>query len=140
MNYKTEQIADLFFEVTKHLKRITEKSLKEYGIGIGQLQVLLVFYRNPSKVLNQQDLVRELNVDKGNISRNIAKLFDKGFVEHTENNSRNYILSQEGIKIKGMLMNFFIDTHKKMIEGITDDELLTTLSCLLRISSNLEDI
>ena len=139
MTYKTEQIADLLFEVTKNLKKITEKSLKDYGLGIGQLQVLLIFYREPNQVLSQHDLVLALKVDKGNISRNVAKLLGKGFIDF-DTDRRRYFLSQEGLNMKGILLKYFIGTHQKMTMGITEDELITTFSSLMKMNNNLEDM
>ena len=140
MNCKIEQIADVLFDITKNLKKMTEKSLKDYGIGIGQLQVLLMFYRDPTQLLSQNDLVRALKVDKGNISRNVAKLTEKGFIELSLDKSRHYKLSQEGLKLKDIVMSYFIDTHHKMTKGIGEDELMTTLLCLLKMNENLEDM
>jgi|LGOV01.1.fsa_nt_gb DNA-binding MarR family transcriptional regulator len=140
MIYKIEQIADVLFEITKNLKKMTEKSLKDYGIGIGQLQVLLMFYREPNQLLSQNDLVRALKVDKGNISRNVANLMGKGFIELSLDKSRHYRLSQDGLKMKDIVMSYFINTHHKMIKGIGEDELMTTLLCLLKMNENLEDM
>ncbi len=140
MIYKIEQIADVLFEITKNLKKMTEKSLKDYGIGIGQLQVLLMFYREPNQLLSQNDLVRALKVDKGNISRNVANLMGKGFIVLSLDKSRHYRLSQDGLKMKDIVMSYFINTHHKMIKGIGEDELMTTLLCLLKMNENLEDV
>ncbi len=64
----------------------------------------------------------------------------KGFIVLSLDKSRHYRLSQDGLKMKDIVMSYFINTHHKMIKGIGEDELMTTLLCLLKMNENLEDM
>ena len=84
-----DKLGDLVIEIYKSLKTKVERDLKEYEIGMGQLQILMVFFSETERSLTQNELVKALGVDKGNISRSILKLSAKGYVEQFK--GKNFI-------------------------------------------------
>ena len=140
MTHSPEQFGDLVVAIYKELKTRTEKDLKPYGIGMGQLQILMLFYAYPSDSFSQNDLVKLLKIDKGNISRNARKLIEKGYLEKVTEGSKTYQLSSQGEMIKREIMNTFVSLHKSMTEGIEQHELKQTVLILSKISQNLEGL
>jgi DNA-binding MarR family transcriptional regulator len=138
MTHSPEQLGDLIVAIYKELKAKTEKSLKSYGIGMGQLQILMLLYAHPDSSFSQNELVKLLNIDKGNISRNIKKLIDKRYLEQVPEHSKMYQLSAQGKMIKGEIMTTFMALHQTMTEGLSIDELTQTVLMLSKISLNLE--
>lgn len=138
MTHSPEQLGDLVVGIYKELKAKTEKSLKSYGIGMGQLQILMLFYAHPNSSYSQNELVKLLNIDKGNISRNIKKLMDKAYLEQVPEHSKMYQLSAQGKIIKSEIMMTFMSLHQAMTEGLSRDELKETVLILSKISINLE--
>lgn len=138
MTHSPEQFGDLVVAVYKEMKAKTEKDLKSYGLGMGQLQILMLFYEYPNRSFSQNDLVRLLNIDKGNISRNVKKLMDKDYLEQATEHSKMVKLSAQGIMIKKEIMTAFISLHQSMTEGISEHELKKAVLILSKISKNLE--
>jgi len=138
MTHTTEQIGDLIVLIYKETKTKTERDLKRYGIGMGQLHILMLFYANPDKAYSQNDFVNLLNIDKGNISRSVKKLMDKGYLKHSSERSNQILLTGEGLDLKKEIMASFIMQHQSMIVGIDQVELENTVKTLSKIFSNLE--
>ncbi|MDW7661128.1 MAG: MarR family transcriptional regulator [Bacillota bacterium] len=139
MTYSPEQLGDLIIAIYKELKTKTEKDLQAYGIGMGQLHILMLFYAHHGSHFSQNDLVRSLNIDKGNISRNVKKLMDKNYLEQVPNHSKSYQLSAQGKQLKIDIMSTFISLHKSMTEGIEISEQEQTMRILRKIHTNLEE-
>ncbi|QAA32640.1 hypothetical protein C1I91_13900 [Clostridium manihotivorum] len=136
--YSSEQLGDLLIAINKELKTKIERELKFYGIGMGQLHILMLFYAHSGETFSQNDIVKLLNIDKGNISRSIMKLQDKEYLEQVPTNSKTYRLSEQGIVLKTEIMSKFNTLHQAMILDIGQNELKQTVLTLSQILKNLE--
>lgn len=140
MTHSQEQIGDLIVSIYKEVKTRTEKSLKAYGIGMGQLHILMLYYGNPGKVFTQSEFVQLLNIDKGNVSRNMHKLLDKGYVAANSSDSgdaTHFQLTAAGLEIKKDIMSSFIMLQQNMTDGISAEVLEQTVQALSTINKNL---
>jgi DNA-binding MarR family transcriptional regulator len=135
-----QQLGDLLIEINKNLKIKVERDFKKYGIGMGQLQILMVFYASPERRFSQNDLVKVLNVDKGNISRSVMKLQEKTYLSQSESGSKFYSLTESGMKLKSDIMANFIGLNHAMTIDIDASELIQIIMTLKKISKNLEEL
>ena len=132
-----EMLGDLLINIYKNLKTTVEKELKAYEIGMGQLQLLMVFYDNKEKSFTQNELVKVIGVDKGNISRSVLKLLDKGYLMQNEE-QKSYQLSEKGLQLKAEIMPIFIKINLLMTNSIAAKDISQTISTLSTVSKNLE--
>ncbi len=133
-----EQFGDLIVEIYKKTKTLTEQKLKHLGIGMGQLHILMLYYGNPGGVYSQTEMVQLLEIDKGNISRNIHKLMDKNYLAPAEMDHKKYQLTEEGLVIKSQIMTTFIQMQLGMTLGVNRQDLETTMAVLKAISENFK--
>lgn len=140
MNFQSEPIGDLIFSIHKELKRTLERNLKPYEIGIGQLQILLMFYSDMEKSYTQREITLALGVDKGNISRSLQKLMEKNFITFCEDDTRAYRLTKAGMDLKSAISNEFFTIHEKMCDGLDIQALKTTSQTLSSIQERLEKL
>lgn len=138
--HSPEQLGDLLIAINKELKTKVEHDLKSYGLGMGQLNILMFFYAHTGQTFSQNDLVKLLNIDKGNISRSMVKLLNKGYISQNSKNSRLYGLSDQGILLKSEIITKFNSLHQAMTLGIGQLELNQTVATLSQILKNLEVI
>lgn len=119
-----------------------ERELFSYGIGSGEIPVLLTLYNEGD--LNQKILTEKLFVDKATVSREIRKLTQLGYIKRRrdERDRRNYIISltvkgkviipkirEISIKWKEILLKnfsveekeFIIYAMKKMLENASSE-------------------
>lgn len=133
----TDQLGDLVIEVYKNLKTKVERDLKEYEIGMGQLQILMVFFNEIERSRTQNELVKLLGVDKGNISRSLLKLSGKGYLEQVQG-KKLYGLSEKGKQLKSEIISIFININFIMTSEIEAMQIDQTIQTLNKINSNLE--
>lgn len=136
----TKQLGDLVIGIEKQIKAKIERDLKQYGVGVGLLQILLIFFSNKSNTFSQIDLVKLLKIDKGNISRSIAKLVDRGYLEQEPDMLKMYRLSKEGLLLEDEILSKFTKLNKTMMVGIDEAKLNITTNTLAKVLKNLEDI
>ena len=136
--YKPDQLGDLVIEIYKNLKTKVERELKEYEIGMGQLQILMVFFGELEKSFTQNELVRLLGVDKGNISRSLIKLSAKGYLEQVEG-KKLYKLSDKGNHLKPDIISVLIKMNACMTSEIESVQIGQTTQTLYKINKNLEE-
>ena len=139
MNSK-KQFGDLIIGIDKQIKMNIERDLKQYEIGIGLLQILLYLFSNADQSVSQIDLVKFLKIDKGNISRSIAKLIDRDYLEQDPNHPKTYKLSKKGLQLQDVIISKFTNLNKTMMKGINEADLNTTINTLSIVMKNLEDL
>lgn len=134
----TDKLGDLIIVIYKNLKTKVEKDLKIYEIGMGQLQILMVFFDEIEKSFTQNDLVRVIGVDKGNISRSLLKLSSKGYLELVEG-KKYYRLSDKGKQLKTEIISIFVNINSLMVNETQPMQVDQTIKILYKISKNLEE-
>jgi len=139
MNSK-KQFGDLIIGIDKQIKMNIERDLKQYEIGIGLLQILLYLFSNADQSVSQIDLVKFLKIDKGNISRSIAKLIDRDYLEQDPNHPKAYKLSKKGLQLQDVIISKFTNLNQTMMKGINEADLNTTINTLSIVMKNLEDL
>jgi DNA-binding MarR family transcriptional regulator len=135
-----KQFGDLIIGIDKQIKMNIERDLKQYEIGIGLLQILLYLFSNADQSVSQIDLVKFLKIDKGNISRSIAKLIDRDYLEQDPKNPKTYKLSKKGIQLQDVIISKFTNLNQTMMKGINEADLNTTINTLSIVMKNLEDL
>lgn len=133
-----EKLGDLIIDVYKNLKTRIERDLKVYEIGMGQLQILMVFFQKTEGSFTQNELVKILGVDKGNISRSLIKLSAKGYIEPVEGR-KLYQLSEKGKQLKSEIISAFIHINAVMTRGTNATQVDQTIQTLNRLNENLEN-
>lgn len=136
----TEKLGDLVMNIYKNLKTKIERDLKHYDIGMGQMQILMTFFNDIENTLTQNDLVKLVGVDKGNISRSVLKLLEKGYIEQSDINKKGYCLTAKGVNLKSEIVPIFINLNALITKDIDPSDINQTLITLTKISENLEGI
>jgi DNA-binding MarR family transcriptional regulator len=136
----TEILGDLIMTIYKNLKTKMERDLKQYDIGMGQMQILMVFFSDIDGIKTQNDLAKQLSVDKGNISRSMVKLLEKGYIEQTADSKKSFRLTEKGIELKLEIIPIFMRINELMTEDIGVKDVDQTVMTLTKISKNLEGI
>lgn len=143
MNKYTE-IGDLIYLISKEIKTRMDEGIKDSNLGQGQILTVMNLMRlKGHEPISQEMLVEEMKINKGNISRNLAKLSDKGFIEIIQNKNdqrkKQIILKQvaydEFVGISRVLQEIF----GHMVKDIEEDDLAITLETLNQMKKNLSN-
>jgi DNA-binding MarR family transcriptional regulator len=92
--------------------------------------------------IDQEVLAETMQVDKSNVSRNLAKMQLEGFIEivHSKKDGRKkrIVLTDKGNQSIKPLVHTLNGIQSKMIEGISEEEQKTVMKYLNRMIQNLE--
>ncbi|WP_194192654.1 MarR family winged helix-turn-helix transcriptional regulator [Clostridium chrysemydis] len=137
-------IGDLIFFISKELKKDLDEKLKERGLGQGQTLMLLTLFRLKDREdITGELLAKEMGINKGNVSRNISKLKEKGIVSITSDEKdqrKKYIkITDKALEDIKSIESVLKDIHKKMVKNIEKDILIKTLEGLSKMQKNLNE-
>ena len=133
-------IGDLIIFLAKQMKTESEKKLKPFDLGIGQLQVLLLFYEIKPQIMTQSSIAKTLQIDKGNVSRLVKKLINKNYLAiAAPGKARNeLILTETGLNMKQEILSTFRAIYQEMTHGLSQEELEMLESVMKKMKTNME--
>lgn len=139
---KYEPIGDLIYFISKELKARMDEALKDRNLGQGQLLTLMTLFRlKEYEEITQEELSKMMGINKANISRNITKLKQGGFIKinqsEEDQRKKNIELTEKAFEEFLYLEKIMRKIHNEMILGLDKESLDYTLSTLLKMKENL---
>lgn len=140
MQAKYETIEDVVIRLKMLIKKIeqTHGFLDDLEISRGQFRVIFPIVRD-CKGYTMNELGEKMGIDKALVSRTIADLESKGFVERDKeagSNERNYniLLSRKGKEFFEKQMAKMKELNGDLLNNVTRDEFVTFVSVLNRLT------
>jgi DNA-binding MarR family transcriptional regulator len=114
------------------------KELEPFHIGKGQFLFLLALYQKDG--LLQEELAKQLNIDKGTTARAIYKLEEEGYVirksGERDRRSNQVYLTDKARDFKPHLYSVLLQWTDILCQGLTDDEREHALSIFKKLADN----
>ena len=142
MAYMEQELGRSFSIIYRHGKMMRAKAMKEFHLSGSQMNYLRLIHMRLG--ISQEEIAREEKIDKGSVAKAIKDMTEKGYVIRKQNgeDKRAYCLypakKSEDICIKAKKHADMID--KKLMEGMTDEEIRTFGILLAKITKNIEDM
>lgn len=137
-----EFISRFIWLIDKNTQVFMAGRLKKYGIGNGQLPMLMLLY-NYKGILNQKEISGLLNIDKAATARAAGKLLREGFIERTADKSdrrmQRVILTGKALKLKTDLFNIIDGWQKILLKGFNDNDRASVFKLLETMKNNSRD-
>lgn len=135
-------LGDLIYILSKDIKKSMDRYLKEKKIGFGQFQTLMVIKRlSMDGEVTQELISREMDIDKSNVSRNINKLKETGYIRveaDIKDSRKNLVVLTEFANSQiESLVGILKEVSKQMTAQIAEEQLEITLDCLKKVIKNL---
>ncbi|MBO8165516.1 MAG: MarR family transcriptional regulator [Brevibacillus sp.] len=111
--------------------------LKQYGIEKGEYLYLFALYDNEGII--QDDLARQLNVDKGSTAKALDKLEKKGLVVRTSNRDRrsnNIFLTEKAHSLKPRIVAVISEWTEVLSSGMTEQQRETAFALFQKMFEN----
>ncbi|MDT8715623.1 winged helix-turn-helix transcriptional regulator [Clostridium sp. 19966] len=138
MNKKRDSLIKLNSNIYRCTQAYLDQKLIKYELTIGTYPYLMVLNREPG--ISQNDISRELNIDKAMSARSIKKLIELGYIIKEENEEdvrayKLYITEKAKIIIPDIRKIIFewIDI---LVEGYSDEEVEIIIGFLERVLVN----
>ena len=122
--------------LSKVIQRVKYAGLEKYGLK--SIHFMILFYLEKAENgLTSKELINLTLEDKAAISRGIAALADKGYVNYSKKYKSRITLTEEGKRISSELSL----TQEKAVhvsgEGMSEEEKEMFYRCLKLVSKNL---
>lgn len=136
-------IGDEIHALAKMLKQETESRLAQLSLGQGQFLLFLFLLKHGKEApYSQEEIARAMGLNKANVSRNVARLEEKGFLEVQPDpgNGRRHLvtLAPRGFQLGAEIGSHFQEIHGKMIQGIEEEKLAVTAQVLRMMVANIK--
>lgn len=131
-----------FSIIYRHGKMMRARAMKEFQLSGSQMSYLRLIHMRPG--ISQEEIAREEKMDKGAVAKAIRDMTEKGYVIRKQNgeDKRAYRLypaaKSEEICLKAKKHADMVD--KKLMAGMTEEEIKTFGILLAKITKNIEDI
>jgi len=117
-----------------------DHELAHLGLGRGTFEMLVTLYFDDG--MRQEELTRELAINKGTTTRTVDKLAGLGYVRReadpTDGRACRVVLTDKAMAIKGDFLDVLDTGTKVLARGFTQAERHRALDLLKRMHANLE--
>lgn len=121
--------------------RFRESELADTGLAGCQTPYLTALYRQPG--ISQEELARQLNVNKSSVARQLAILEDKGYIRREPSVTDKRILlvypTDEALEVKERLFRCYHDWNSYLTQDFTEEEQEVLSRLMARIAARAED-
>ena len=137
-------LGDWIHDLAKLLKQETDGGHTESSLGQGQFFLLMFLLRQAgAEPLYQKQIAQAMGLNKANVSRNVARLRDKGLLEvlaGAGTGRRHQVrLTTRALDLKNEMAGQFQSIHQRMVKGIDEEKLAITAAVLRQMLSNLKE-
>ncbi|KQU27159.1 hypothetical protein ASG65_00895 [Bacillus sp. Leaf13] len=136
-----KSIGRLISLLNKYGNIYMNEKLKNYNLGAGQYQFLMVLYQNEG--LSQDEVANILKMDKGTTARAIAKLESEGYVErkvfNTDKRVKKLYLTIKAHEFEKEIRSILTNWKMVLANGLSTEEQNIALALLNQIALNAEE-
>jgi DNA-binding MarR family transcriptional regulator len=132
---ETEAAVDRMVKLTKHLDRVTERTVGRFGLNTGEFKVLLKLVQVPDQRLTAGALSEMLSLSTGAMTNRLDRLEEAGFAirERDPNDRRTVVvtLTPQGREVLDKAVGAQADEERHLLSALKPDEL-HRMNALLR--------
>ena len=138
-----EILSSNLLQLVQAVQRIKAKKMAEYGLrGRSAIVLCRIFERGGA--LTAMELVKACEVDKAQISRALAELAERGFVQKEENGTRrykqSYLLTPDGRHAAADISNAFAGIEQAVSKNLTAAQLDGFFRTLYTLCDNFDEL
>lgn len=121
--------------------RFRENELADTGLNGCQTPYLTTLYRQPG--ISQEEMARELNVNKSSVARQLASLEEKGYIRREPSATDKRILlvfpTERALDLKDRLYRCYADWNTYLTKDFTEEEKAQLFSLMVRVAQRADD-
>lgn len=138
MNDKITSLTKLNGKIYRSTQCYIDKRLEKFKLSTGMYPYLLIL--NENEGISQNEISRELSVDKAMSARTIKKLIELGYIEKRENKEdiRAYrlFLTDKGREVIPEIIKVIHSWIDILVEGCSEEEMEIGISFLDKVLLN----
>jgi MarR family transcriptional regulator, organic hydroperoxide resistance regulator len=122
------------------LNRALRNAIAEYGIGIGEFQLLRALYHVDGAT--QSEVSTEIEVEHGALTKLFQSMEENGYIRRErdalDSRKRNVFLTARGQNLRAPILSVTKSINIAACRGIAPDDVATALRVLDQIAENLD--
>lgn len=128
--------------ICRQMKIFAQKRMSEYNLGFPEMVILMYLSANDN--VNQEQISRFFEIDKGSIAKTVKKLEDKKLISRNENKEdkrENIISISETAQCIVEKMNEILgEWFSKVFDGLSEDDIESYNRITERMAFNASNI
>jgi len=133
------EMIDAMAKVNRKLRTVFDARVKERGLTLARARTLLTLIDQEG--LYQKELAEVLEIENATMVRLIDGLERQSFVERQavegDRRAKRIVMTQEGRQLAEQVVNLAADVRMGLLEGVSDEELSTTLKVMRKMSESM---
>ncbi len=138
----TSSLQIYFSVIYRHGRVMHDKAMKQFGLTGQQMGYLKNINADPG--LSQEELAKQMHIDKGAVAKALKILVKKGYVERKRNpdDKRAYCLfpTEKAKGIHSMGEKHFAAFEREITSGLTEEEKKTLGRLLGKVTDNIAEM
>lgn len=136
------EMIDAMAKVNRKLRTVFDARVKERGLTLARARTLLTLMEQEG--LYQKELAEVLEIENATMVRLIDGLERQAFVERQavkgDRRAKRIVMTQEGKALAQQVVDLAAEVRVDLLEGISDDDLNTTLQVMRRMSDSMHKV
>jgi DNA-binding MarR family transcriptional regulator len=132
----------LTFAANRFTRSAARLYQRRFGIGAMDWRMLVMLTRAPGSSVAQAS--RTIGIDKGAVSRSLARLEEKGLVQAECNTPdtrrRDWRLTRKGQALHEEILQFALSRQKQLLDGFSPQDVSAFNDYLKRFLANLDQL
>lgn len=121
-----------------------DQVMRPYGITRSQWSVLTTLSRGGNDGMMQVDLARLMEVGKVTVGGLVDRLEATGHVERradaSDRRAKRVFITSQGFEVLRLMIAISAKVNKRLLKGLTPDEVQITEKTLMQVKCNLKEI
>ena len=122
--------------------RFTRQSARlfqdRFGIGAMDWRMLVMLTREPGSTVSHS--ARTIGIDKAAVSRSLRRMEEKGLAVPAPDRPTEWSLTDPGRRLHAEILALALDRQKRLLAGLSADEVATFTKALSLFLTNLETL
>ncbi|MCL7998500.1 MarR family transcriptional regulator [Brucella sp. 21LCYQ03] len=136
------EMIDAMAKVNRKLRTVFDARVKERGLTLARARTLLTLIEQEG--LYQKELAEVLEIENATMVRLIDGLERQAFVERQavegDRRAKRIVMTEEGKALAQQVVDLAAEVRVDLLEGISDDDLNTTLQVMRRMSESMHKV
>lgn len=138
---RLEEFSILISSATKSLQKLKNKGMDPFGLGSTHTMCMRKLYESPSGV-TRAELARRCDMDKAQISRIIADLAERSYINAPADGRNNYRqkikLTAEGICVTEEINRIVLRINQFVSKDLSEEQIKTFYDTFVMICDGLK--
>jgi DNA-binding MarR family transcriptional regulator len=140
---EVEAAVDRMTKIVKHIDRLTERTVSQFGLNTGEFRLLLKLRQAPEQRATAGELAERLSLSTGAMTNRLDQLEEAGLIERTrdpaDRRSVQVTITGKGIDVLAQAVDAQADEEKRIVGSLSRQDQVRLNGLLRQLMLAVED-